>query len=140
MSCMAMFTWSPEYSVGNDLIDKEHKKLFEMSGSLHSAMLSGQGHAVLHRLFAELAAYTRTHFSHEEALMAKHAYPDLPAHAAIHRDLIAKLSGLQADLAGGKLSVTVNTMQFLKDWLQHHIGKTDRLVANHVREAHMAHR
>lgn len=137
---MALFTWSPEYSVGNDLIDQEHQKLFEMGARLHSAMLSGQGHAVLHSLFTQLADYTRTHFSHEEALMAKHAYPELPAHAAIHRDLIARLSKLQADLTGGKLTVTMDTMQFLREWLQHHIGKTDRLVASHVRAAHVAHR
>jgi hemerythrin-like metal-binding protein len=85
-----------------------------------------------------LADYTRAHFFHEEALMVKHAYPDLPAHAEIHRQLIAKLAKLQQDLGGGKLTVTMDTMQFLREWLQHHIGKTDRLVASHVRAAHMA--
>ncbi|MGA3028569.1 MAG: bacteriohemerythrin [Bryobacteraceae bacterium] len=137
---MALFTWSPEYSVGNDLIDAEHRTLFEMADRLHGAMLSGGGKNVLRSLFVQLADYTRTHFAHEEALMAKHAYPQLPAHAEIHRQLIAKLSKLQDDLNGGKLTVTMDTMQFLRDWLQHHIGKTDRLVASHVREAHMAHR
>jgi hemerythrin-like metal-binding protein len=137
---MALFTWNPEYSVGNDLIDGEHRTLFELADRLHSAMLSGQGHAVLRNLYTQLADYTRTHFSHEEALMVKHAYPELPAHAEIHRQLIAKLAKLQGDLDGGKLTVTVDTMQFLRDWLQHHIGKTDRLLASHVREAHMAHR
>jgi len=135
---MALFTWSPVYSVGNDLIDSEHQKLFEMADRLHSAMLSGRGQLVLRQLFADLADYTRTHFSHEEALMARHSYPELQAHAEIHRQLIAKLSKLQTDLAGGKLTVTMDTMQFLRDWLQHHIGKTDRLVANHVREAQLA--
>ena len=116
---MALFTWNPEYSVGNDLIDGEHRTLFEMADRLHSAMLSGQGHAVLGSLYGQLADYTRTHFSHEEALMAKHAYPQLPTHAEIHRQLIAKLTKLQDDLKGRKLTVTVDTMQFLRDWLQH---------------------
>ncbi|MGA2185881.1 MAG: bacteriohemerythrin [Bryobacteraceae bacterium] len=133
---MALFTWSPEYSVGNDLIDGEHKTLYEMADRLHSAMLSRQGHAVLQSLFAQLAGYTRTHFSHEEALMAKHAYPQLAEHAEIHRQLIAKLAKLQDDLKGGKLTVTTDTLQFLKEWLRHHIGKTDRLLASYVREGH----
>ena len=47
---------------------------------------------------------------------------------------------MQADLKGRKLTVTMDTMQFLREWLQHHIGETDQLLANHVREAHMAHR
>jgi len=136
---MALFTWSPEYSVGNDLIDSEHEKLFQMADRLHVAMMSGGGQTVLHGLFVQLADYTRTHFSHEEALMARYAYPQLAAHAEIHRQLIARLNKLQTDLHDGKLTVTMDTMQFLRDWLQHHIGKTDRLVASHVREAHMAH-
>jgi len=130
---MALFTWSTEYSVGNDLIDREHQKLFEMADRLHAAMLSGGGHVVLRGLFDDLAEYTRTHFAHEEALMQRHAYPQLPAHAEIHRQLIARVASLQDDLRAGKLTVTMNTMQFLRDWLSHHIGKTDRLVAEHVR-------
>ena len=135
-----MFTWSPEYSVGNDLIDAEHNTLFQMADRLHVAMMSGGGQTVLRGLFVQLADYTRTHFAHEEALMAKYGYPQLPAHAEIHRQLIARLAKLEGDLGGGKLTVTMDTMTFLRDWLQHHIGKTDKLVANHVRDAQMAHR
>ena len=135
-----MFTWSPEYSVGNDLIDAEHNTLFQMADRLHVAMKSGGGQTVLRGLFVQLADYTRTHFAHEEALMAKYGYPQLPAHAEIHRQLIARFAKLEGDLGGGKLTVTMDTMTFLRDWLQHHIGKTDKLVANHVRDAQMAHR
>ena len=133
MNNMAMFTWGPEYSVGNDRIDREHQKLFEPADRLHQAMLSGGGNTILRGLFDELAEYTRTHFAHEEALMQRYSYPQLPAHAEIHRQLIARVASLQADLRGGKLTVTTNTMQFLRDWLSHHIGKTDRLVAVQVR-------
>ncbi len=140
MNHMSLFMWSPAYSVGNDLIDAEHRTLFEMADQLHVAMISGGGHTVLRDLFTQLADYTRTHFAHEEALMARYEYPQLPAHAEVHRQLSARLAGLQSDLNSGKLTVTMDTMQFLRDWLEHHIGKTDRLVASHVRESHMAHR
>jgi len=137
MNYMAMFTWSPQYSVGNDLIDGEHRKLFALADRLHQAMLSGHGNTVLRGLFDELAEYTRTHFAHEEALMQRYSYPQLPAHAEIHRQLIARVASLQEDLRAGKLTVTMNTMQFLSDWLTHHIGKTDRLVAVHVRSCEL---
>jgi hemerythrin-like metal-binding protein len=137
---MALFTWSREYSVGNDLMDGEHQTLFEMGDRLHNAMLAGRGHAVLRSLFTQLADYTRTHFSHEEALMARCAYPELTAHADLHRELTARFSQLQDDLNGGKTEITMDTLQFVRDWLQRHIDKKDRLVARHVREAHMAHR
>jgi len=135
---MAMFTWSPEYSVGNGLIDAEHQKLFDLADRLHSAMCRGGGQTVLRGLFNELAQYTRTHFAHEEELMARYDYPRLETHAEIHRQLIARLAKLESDLGAGKLTVTMETMQFLRDWLEHHIGKTDRLLAQHVREASLA--
>ena len=134
---MAMFTWSSEYSVGNDLIDREHQRLFELADRLHRAMLSGGADRVLRGLFDELAEYTRTHFAHEEALMQRYSYPQFPAHAKIHGQLIARVASLQEDLKAGKLTVTMNTMQFLRDWLSHHIGKTDRLVAEHVRNCEL---
>jgi hemerythrin-like metal-binding protein len=134
---MALFTWNPEYVVGNGLIDAEHKTLFELADRLHCAMLSGQPKTVLSGLFVQLADYIRRHFSHEEMLMAKHDYPLLPDHSEMHRLLMMKLSKLQDDLNGGKVTVTMGTMEFLRDWLHHHIGKTDRLLANHVRKAQM---
>ncbi len=50
--------------------------------------------------------------------------------------LTMKLAKQQGDL-NGKVTVTMDPLGFAKDWLQHPIGKTDRLLADHVRKTQM---
>ena len=40
---MALLTWTTEYSVAVEAIDKQHQKLFAMLNELHDAMKSGKG-------------------------------------------------------------------------------------------------
>jgi hemerythrin-like metal-binding protein len=130
---MGLFAWSDTYSLEHPQIDREHQALFAMAEKLHQAMLDGSGAAVLRDLLARLINYTQVHFSHEEALMRQHAYPGIDAHVAEHRKLAEQVVELQRKHAAGKLTLTMETMQFLRDWLDHHIKRSDHLVAQHIR-------
>jgi len=131
----AMFDWSAAYAVGNDLIDTEHQKLFKYAADLHTAMLERRGTNVVADLLDKLAEYTVTHFAHEEALMRETHYPDRENHFKMHRALLDRVGALQRDAADGRSVVTMQLMDFLKNWLSHHIGKQDQRVADHVRQA-----
>ena len=133
MSYMELFSWHEKYSLEHPQIDKEHQALFVMAGQLHQAMLNGSGSAVMKDLLAKLINYTRVHFAHEEALMRHHQYRGLEAHAAEHRKLTEQVLDLQHKYEEGKLTITMETMQFLRGWLDHHILKSDQLVAQHIR-------
>ena len=131
---MGLFDWSDEYSLEHPQIDREHQALFALAGQLHSAMLEGSGNAVMGDLLARLINYTQVHFSHEEALMRRHHYTSMDAHVAEHRKLTSQVLELQQKYAAGRLTITMDTMQFLRSWLQHHILKSDQAVARHIRE------
>ncbi len=130
---MGLFSWSDVYSLEHPQIDREHQALFAMAGELHSAMLGGGGSAVLGDLLACLVNYTKVHFSHEEALMRRHRYGAMDAHVAEHRMLAGQVVELQRKFAAGKITITMETMQFLRDWLDQHIRRSDQLVAQHIR-------
>ena len=66
---MALVTWTDNLSVGVELIDNQHTVLFNTINELHDAMMKGQGRAKVGELLGMLLAYTRNHFSAEEALM-----------------------------------------------------------------------
>jgi len=138
---MELFSWNEKYSLEHPQIDKEHQALFALAGQLHQAMLNGSGAAVLKDLLAKLINYTRVHFAHEEALMRHYQYRGLDPHAAEHRKLTEQVLDLQHKYAEGKLTITMETMQFLRGWLDHHILKSDQLVAQHIRaqESNLAH-
>jgi hemerythrin len=124
-----MFEWKQEYSLGHSDIDGQHKRPFALGSDLHAAMTQGKGKDTLSKTLASLVSYTKMHFANEERLMQTHRYPELPEHKAAHDALTARVLEFQKEFEAGRVGMTVELLQFLKDWLQHHIGETDRKVA-----------
>jgi hemerythrin-like metal-binding protein len=78
------------------------------------------------------------HFAHEERLMRAHGYPGLDAHLAEHRALTEKVVAFQSEFENGKALMTVQLLNFLKDWLQHHIAESDQKYAPFLKERAVA--
>ena len=126
---MALYNWKPSYSVKVRSCDAEHIKLFALINDLHDAMQSGKGAQVIQKVVGELERYTQTHFSAEEALMAKTKYPALPAHRIEHQKFVATVAKYRKEGITGQ-SITVLT--FLNDWLVNHIMRTDQQYSAHL--------
>jgi hemerythrin len=121
-----MFEWRNEFSVQIGSIDAQHKMLFAIAGELYSAMITGQSKAAMARILDRLVQYTQAHFAHEERLMRLYAYPDLEAHVAEHQALTAKVLQFRADFQQGQVNMSVQLLQFLRNWLESHIRGTDQ--------------
>jgi len=121
-----MFKWSDKYSVGNTLIDSQHKKLVALINELHSAMKEGRGKDSLHKILDDIVDYTVEHFNTEEALMRKANYAGLTAHKAEHEKLKETAVALQKSLKAGETTMTLDVMNFLRNWLVNHIEGTDK--------------
>ncbi|HEX5230491.1 MAG TPA: bacteriohemerythrin [Bryobacteraceae bacterium] len=126
---MSIFEWKPEYSLGHPEIDAQPKKLFELADRLHGAMAHGKAKEAMSKTLADLIAYTKLHFCNEERLMQSHHYPEYGQHKALHDDLTARVVEFQKSFESGHAALSIDLLHFLKDWLQHHIGETDRKVA-----------
>lgn len=122
----ALFAWKPEYSVGIQEIDQQHKNLVSLIGDLHSAMKQGRGSAILQNILGDLVTYTRVHFDSEEKLMEQHGYPALGAHRQEHAILTGKVEDFAGQVRSGAVSVTPEVLTFLKDWLVNHILHTNK--------------
>jgi hemerythrin len=130
---MSIFRWKEEYSVDHSEIDTQHKRLFQLADELHSAMAAGKGSATLSKTLNDLIEYTKHHFASEERLMQLHHYPEFAAHKVLHDELTTRVMEFQKEFAAGRTSITIDLFQFLKDWLTHHIGETDRKVATFLK-------
>jgi len=124
-----MFDWNNNYSVGITSIDAQHQNLFRLASELHGAMSAGQGKAACGRILDRLVQYTETHFAHEERLMRLNDYPELAAHKAEHDDLTKQVKQFQTDFQAGRTTITVQLLQFLKNWLERHIQGSDKRYA-----------
>jgi hemerythrin len=126
---MSLYNWKPSYSVKVKSCDAEHVKLFALINELHEAMQSGKGAQVVEKIVGNLERYTQTHFSAEEALMARSNYPGLPAHRIEHQKFIAKVAGFRNQ---GMTSQSISVLSFLNDWLTKHILRMDQQYSTHL--------
>ena len=123
---MAFLDFTEKLSVKISKIDEQHKELIQIINDLHTAMGSGKGRIAIYDILARLVDYTKMHFSTEERLMAQHRYPDQNNHEVQHSDLIRQVDVINRKVETGQVSVTIETMDFLKKWLNNHILLTDK--------------
>jgi hemerythrin-like metal-binding protein len=122
---MAFFTWKDSYSVGVKEMDTQHQKLVDIINRLYDAMSAGKGSTVVGPILIEMVEYTKFHFVAEEKLMTIHAYPGLLSQKGEHKRFVDKTLEYQEQLKAGKMTMSLDIMNFLKDWLSNHILVTD---------------
>lgn len=130
---MPLMEWSPKLSVGINQFDGEHQKLVGMVNDLFDAVGAGKGKERLGTILDGLISYTQSHFLAEEKLMKLHAYPNFTAHKAEHDALTKQVLEVQAKFrAGATAALSVEVMNFLKNWLIKHIMGTDKGYGPHL--------
>jgi hemerythrin len=129
---MSYIDWTPDYDLGIEEIDRQHRRLVEVVNRLHDAMEQGCPKAAMQGVVCDLVTYTEIHFRYEEQLMNRLGYRGRDAHVLEHRKLSAELNEFELALAGGRLCVSLELMEFLKAWLPGHVGQADRALAEHA--------
>ena len=130
---MSLVTWSDKLSVGIPSIDEQHKKLVLLLNQLHDGMMAGKGKDVLGGVIKGLIDYTANHFRYEEDLFARTGYPESAAHKQEHTELVRRVVEIQKKYEqSGPAALTIQVMNFLKDWLTTHILKSDMKYSAHL--------
>jgi len=133
-----MFEWKPQFSVGISSIDGQHQNLFALARELYDAMGAGQGKAAVGRILDRLVKYTAVHFAHEERLMKESAYPNFEIHRKEHETLTRQVLAFQVEFESGRQAMSIQLLQFLKGWLEHHIQAEDAAYAPYVQHRGVA--
>jgi hemerythrin-like metal-binding protein len=128
-----LFPWKDAYSVRIPRIDTQHKGLIRLINELHEAMLEGRAKQVMSHIVEELSDYTVQHFAFEESMLRQHGYSALAEHQLLHQKLTSQVQELRDKLRAGKITVTIETMHFLKDWLSRHILSADMAYARELK-------
>jgi hemerythrin len=127
-----LIVWSDEYSVGVPEIDTQHQRLVAMLNDLHAAMSRGDADEAIDGILRALVQYTLAHFATEERLMQSVEFPDYAAHKSEHERLTLKVVEYQAKAGAGKMTVSLDVLWFLWDWLQNHISHTDKEIGAYI--------
>jgi len=130
---MRTIKWNSDLAVGIEEIDDDHRKLIKYLNDLFAACFAGQGPAVLKDTLCLVQRYTREHFTHEEDIMRKAGFPGLDEHRTHHAELVSELDDLIEEFEhGADHDLSNKTLQFLEDWLLHHILIEDKKIGRHI--------
>ena len=114
------FEWRDEYSVGIDILDAQHKYMFEQGNSITAVHPEET-----QKLIVNLYRYVMQHFATEEAHMRAIGYPLAEEHLQQHEFIIEQLN----DISTGFEPTAHNTTKlkvFFLNWLTTHILQEDK--------------
>ncbi|MEA4908018.1 MAG: hemerythrin family protein [Chloroflexi bacterium] len=123
---MAFITWDNTYSVGIKDMDAQHEKMIGIINQLHDAMRIGQGTKELGSIIEEMVAYTQYHFSSEEKILSAQTYPGYLKQKGEHAAFVKKVNEFKTQFDEGKLSLSIEVLNFLKQWWTGHILVEDQ--------------
>ena len=124
--------WNDSFSIGEQEIDNQHNKLFNIRNRLadcctiNNALWSED----FHRILGELFEYARIHFKAEEAYMQLLSYPDFLRHQDQHNQFFNTHVVFLAEFVLSPLDISVveKEINYLTDWLVTHILESDMPV------------
>lgn len=130
-----MFEWKKKYSCNIQIIDDEHKKLFEIGQAIYDLALHKQYVDYYDRildLIDELKEYTVYHFADEEKIMRLYEYPDFDNHKKIHEDFIEKIENINLNhVDDDQQKAIIKLLDFVYVWIEGHILGQDLKVRDY---------
>jgi len=130
--------WNDGYKLGNETIDSQHKKLFDLVGGLVESCIDGSETERLNERLDFLADYTVRHFDHEEQWQQECGYPGYEGHKQIHEEFKAAVSELVSRFKenGSSVELSDEMNKTVIRWLINHILKEDMKIGEHIRSKH----
>ncbi len=123
---MKYMGWESEFSTGIEIIDAQHKRIFQIINNLHEAILVENGPKILVFILDDLLEYAYYHFETEEPLLEKVDFSVVVSHKVIHVEIINKIVLIKEELLQGKKSLTLELVEDLRNWWFTHILEEDK--------------
>lgn len=129
---LVQLVWHGSYECGNEVIDREHRALFDDANELLSAMLSGRPADEVRILVDTLTRDVVKHFQDEMEILVASGYPGVEAHAALHRELVNGVVALVERFHAGTLGIGELFNFLAHDVVAKHLLGADREFFSYI--------
>ena len=127
-----MLIWKDSYSIGMDLIDAQHKHLFDIGNQAYNLLKNGlkiDKYDDIVLIIEDLSNYTKYHFRCEEEYMKEINYPRYENQKKKHNDFIEKIDSIQLhSIDENQQKYIEDLLDFIFNWILEHILKEDKLI------------
>jgi len=114
------FVWSEIYSVGEPVIDQQHRKLFDIGNDILNSSVD-----TCDTVIFELYKYIRYHFNDEEKMFKNLGYDNLQYHKSLHDKIIDTLFDITENGINSEAELK-ELWEFLYEWLVAHVMNEDK--------------
>ncbi len=115
--------WNPRYTVYDDVIDRQHQKLFATTNKLIDKYESDSEEC--YDVLSDLVEYLSEHFKTEQVVMMKLRFWAYEKHIKGHQRFIDKIEDFIKKYQNGQVCLTTEILTFLRDWIFSHTTKED---------------
>lgn len=112
---MHELSWKKEYEIGNPVVDREHKHLFDIALEAFKPVVPEERKKKIRDTIMHLNDYMKIHFKHEEFLMSNIEYPGLKHHKEVHKAIIQSIQTMIASLSTMPLKEFEKKLAFFVD-------------------------
>jgi hemerythrin len=117
--------WRDEYSVGVEQFDSQHQHLLEIINKLTTRSGQSLNSELVSQTLKEMFDYAMEHFTAEEELMQKYAYPEIESQKKQHSYFLKTATELSKYPVNEKEESIDEIAEFLNVWWIIHILKWD---------------
>ena len=130
---MPFIKWYKKYELGIEELDEHHRHLVDLLNMAYDGLTRGAERDELGSILDELVQYSKYHFAAEEHGMEVHKFPDPSHHIQEHQRFSVMIEGFIKDFYDGRADMSVQLVQFLYNWLMHHILSIDAEYGRYVK-------
>lgn len=122
-----MLTWNDSLYLGIDIIDTQHREIFDAINKLTISFDEGHEKDSVYEVLDFIEVYVHKHFSTEEFYLQKYNYLETESHIKTHKAFSAKLAEYKSHYkrAGLTRLAAIEMNDILIQWWNNHILKTD---------------
>ena len=126
--------WNDSYRLGNEQVDLQHKKMFELVRGLLNACNKGKDAAKLRETLSFLVNYTIRHFLFEEELQVECKYPEYERHKQLHDDFKKTVGDLveKFNKNGSSTELSNDVNKIVVSWLIDHVQQEDKKIGEYL--------
>lgn len=119
--------WTEEFETGIDIIDEQHKRIFEYLNEINEA-IAQESAPEIERVIKAVIDYTISHNTFEESLMEKAGYPLLQAHHRVHERFKERAYSYGKRFTDGEdpIELAREVRTDIGLWLMNHIKLDDK--------------
>lgn len=125
MTVVTLLQWKPEYSVGIESMDDEHREMIELINLVYEQLGDRPDNDQIDSFLGDIFSSISMHFALEERIMRNANYYEYPAHKADHEKLLDEIRDLMDSFADDPKSGAKKLQKNLSTWFSEHFSTFD---------------